>query len=405
MVSKVIYPFAINSTKTDIVISEYTDFGYISNGKEYLDAGLGNCGSFLLGFKRTDIVDAVTEKCRQLPFISGEYFTTSSDVQKLSELLYEHSNGFRSIYSLSGSDAIETAVKVANMYHRVTGNLERKMILGISESYHGSTYLTSSIAGGSFMTADLGRSDITVRVDWSENDDQLLSNISAAIANTDGSKISSLVIESCSWRSGLTSHTKSFWKALQILCHQHDILLIIDDIAMGGGKTGKIINLPITPDIFCLGKSISGGYFPLSITMVSDRCYKEIESHFLAHGFTYSFSVSGIYSALSYFDIIKHENILDNYSAIKTTANQVFSMLISKGLIEKYVSHGLYYSLIYKGQLFKIDIEQHFRKYGLHIGIDNYLSNSLRVIIPLTADSEYFESLSYRLSSALSSIY
>lgn len=403
MQTNILFPFAYNSKQEIHEITNYTKFGYIKNGQEFIDTGLGNCGSFMLGFDRTDIVDAVTEKCRELPFTSGEFFTTNKYILELSDKLANMTNGFASFYSVSGSDAIEGAIKAAALYHKSNGNFNKKKIIGITESYHGSTYLTSSIAGGSLMTSITGGSDLCIQVKQSDDPDELLANIHHVIFNTGASNISCIVIESCSWLGGLIEYPLSFWTELKEKCNKYDILLIIDDIAMCGGKTGKMFgfDFDIEPDIFTMGKSFSGGYFPLSATLISPKVTSVIKEEFWSHGFTNSFNVSGIYSALEYLKILEEEKIFDNYDEILNTATLAFNKLVDNDIIQSYTNYGLYFNLVFKPLSNYKNVENHFFKHGLNVGIDNYDWKGLRVIIPLTADDEYFNSLTTKLSDAL----
>lgn len=400
---KILFPFTENNNNSAYnTITRYTKFGYVKDGKDFLDTSLGSCGSFMLGFDRTDIVDYVNAQAKEIPFVSGEYLSTTGAVLELSQTLYELTGGYYSFFSLSGSDAVEGAVKLASLYHQAQGNTTKTKIIGITESYHGSTYLSSSISGGSFMTRTLGRSDLCESVYRDDNGDVLLNNIKEKIYALDASNISCLVIESCSWLGGVTPYDNKFWKALKFLCNEKNILLIIDDIAMCGGKLGKLKGFDIDPDIFVMGKSLSGGYFPLSACLMTEKVFDTVKNDFWSHGFTYSFSLTGVYSTLKYLDIVEKEKVFDNYTHLKPTSDAVFDSLVEDGVIESYTSYGLYYNL----QFFPVgDVaaaQERFFANGLNVGIQNYEWKGLRVIIPLTADDEYFAQLNARLRNALS---
>jgi adenosylmethionine-8-amino-7-oxononanoate aminotransferase len=405
MNTNILFPFTTNTSHTKLhKITEYTKFGYIKDGKEVIDTGLGNCGSFMLGFDRTDILNSVLKKCQKIPFTSGEFFTTTDDILELSDKLASLSGGYKSFYSLSGSDAIEGAVKVARLYHKVRGNQSKNIVLGITESYHGSTYLSSSVAAGSFMSAILGKSNLCKQINRGQDGLELLNNIQKEIDAHGSDNISCICIESCSWLAGLISYNEEFWKELEYKTKTNDILLIIDDIAMCGGKLGKFFGFTCQPDIFTLGKSFSGGYFPLSATLMSPNIYETIKNEFWSHGFTYSFSVSGVYSTLAYIKVIEQEKIFENYNYLLTRSNHLFSKLITTGVIKNYSNNGLYFNLVFHPLSSYENIEDHFFNHGLNVGIDNYKWKGLRVIIPLTANDEYFYNLESKLFSSLSQL-
>ena len=401
MSTSILFPFTQNSNQSVNIISSYTKFGYIKDNREYLDISLGNSGCFMLGFDRKDILESVYNKCKEIPFISGEFFTTNKYILELTDKLSQISNGFKSFYSVSGSDANEGAVKAAALYHVSQGNLNKKIILGISESYHGCTYLTSSISALQPMTVALGSSNMCQQITRNTDGNVLLKNIKSKINELGSSNISCLVIESCSYLGGLTPYNQDFWKSLRNLCTENNILLIIDDIAMCGGKTGKILSFDIMPDIFTMGKALSGGYFPLSVTLISPMIFNSIKNERWMHGFTYSFNCSGIYSALEYLNIIEKENILKNYNNILANAILLFNRLVDQRIIASYTNNGLYFNLKFHPISNYNQIESHFSKYGLNIGPDNFKWKGLRVIVPLVADDKYFEMLETNLSLAL----
>lgn len=400
---KILFPFTENNNNSSYnTITSYTKFGYIKDGKDFLDTSLGSCGSFMLGFDRTDIVDYVNSKAKEIPFVSGEYLSTTDAVLELSQKLYDMTGGYYSFYSLSGSDAVEGAVKLAALYHQSKGRTTKHKVIGISESYHGSTYLSSSISGGSFMTRTLGRSDFCESVYRDDDETILLSNIKNKIYALGADNTSCVVMESCSWLGGVTPYSDNFWNELKTMCNAKDILLVIDDIAMCAGKLGKIKGFNVDPDIFVMGKSLSGGYFPLSACLMTQEVFDTVKDDFWSHGFTYSFSLTGIYSTLKYLEIIEQENVFENYKHLKPVGDVIFDQLVQDRVIESYTSYGLYYNLKFFPVSDIAAAQEKFFNNGLNVGIQNYEWKGLRVIIPLTADGEYFYQLETRLRNALS---
>lgn len=402
MKPKILFPFTENSPHQKISkVTKYTKFGYVKDGIEFLDTSLGNCGSFMLGFDRFDIIDDVHSRLRDIPFVSGEYMSTTEATIELSEKLYTQTGGFYSFYSTSGSDAIEGAIKVARLYHLSNNNNSKKIILGITESYHGSTYLSSSISAGSFMTMHLGKSNLCDKINRSDSGEVLIENIKEKFSNIGSENISCIVIESCSWLGGVTPYNRNFWIALKDFCNENDVLLIIDDIAMCGGKKGKLLGFDVMPDIFVMGKALSGGYFPLSACLLNERIYSAIQDQFWAHGFTYSFSLSGIYSTLKYLEILENENVFGNYNLIHDTAKEIFDNLVNEKIICSYTNYGLYFNLKFYPVKDITSVQNKFFENGLNVGIQNYEWKGLRVIIPLTANQLYFNQLDTKLRNAL----
>lgn len=381
---KLLYPFAVNSdlSKTR-VIDSYNRFSYNDSGKDILDLSLGNAGCFLLGFDRKDIIEYVSSKMSESPFVSGEYMTTNPYVLELTERLYQLSGGYRSIFSLSGSDSLEGAIKIASMV-----NPERKKIIGFKNSYHGSTFLSSSIGGIDYMTQYWGKYENCCVLDNCD-----IESIKLEIKDA-----CCLIIETCSWNNGLITYPKEFWKELRKLCTENSVVLIVDDIAMCGGKTGKFFGFDqcAEPDIFCVGKSFSGGYFPLSACLVSEKVSNNVKDKFLAHGFTYSFSLSGIYGTLKYLEVLEKENHFNKFDQVLNESKQVMDLLLSNNTILSYKNYGLVFELKTNPTS-----EEVFYNNGINIGIWNSTNDTLLLIVPLNADQDYFYKLQTRLQNAL----
>jgi taurine-pyruvate aminotransferase len=389
MASKLIFPYALNSSQQIRKIEQYTKFGFISQGKDLIDLSLGNCGCFPLGFKRQDIIDKVAAQMSEMPFCSGEFFTTNDAVLELSERLFEMSGGYRSVFALSGSDAVEGAIRLAQLYHLQKGN-NRNKFLGFKKSYHGSTYLSSSISDATYMTDFFGKDERCVLSDYNLDD-----------INSD---LCAVVIETASWQNGLKDPGEEFWRSLRLRCSELDVVLIVDDIAMCGGKTGTFFGFTdiVRPDIFTMGKALSGGYFPLSATMVEHKIFDVIKDQVFCHGFTYSFSLSGIYSTLAYLDVIEREGIFQNYRYIEETSNNLFARLQNAGLIKSFNHHGLVYNLnLLSEKPVDTTFEQLLFNFGLNAGMWNEGGSGLLITIPLNADLDYIKQLESRLTEAL----
>jgi adenosylmethionine-8-amino-7-oxononanoate aminotransferase len=382
--SKLIFPYATNSTQRVRNITEYTEFGFVENNETFLDLSLGNCGCFPLGFKRQDIVDRVAEQMKNMSFCSGEFFTTNPAVLELSERLYSMC-GYRSIFALSGSDAVEGALRVAQLYNG------RNKFLGFKKSYHGSTYMSSSVSDATYMTDMFGKDPRCVVSDY--NLDMITDDLCA------------VVIETASWQNGLYDPGKDFWNGLRKTCTDKNIVFIVDDIAMCGGKTGTFFGWTgvVEPDIFTMGKALTGGYFPLSATMVSDRVFDKIQHMPFLHGFSYSFSLSGIYSTLAYMDVLEQERVFDNYAKLERWGTAVCGRLQEAQLIKGYNNYGLVFNLtLLQDKPLEEVFEQFLYQYGISAGMWNEGGSGLLFIIPLTATAMWFEEFEFKMNQALS---
>ena len=310
-----------NEQKETKESNEKWDFGTVVNGQRQIDNLLGfSC--YTLGYNRPDLIDYVCDNLKNRKPEIGEQFASRVDdnflndvTYQLTDTLYDMSNGYRMFFSMSGSDANEGAIKLAAAYHKLKGNKNKKKIVSFKESYHGSTYLTQGLGliamTDPYYSLDrapfvkiIKRNFATEDIDWSE--------------------VACIMVESCAWLNELNADPPEFWKKLDDIRKEHDVLIIVDDVFMGGGKTGNWFGWQhlkmsdtesFKPDIFTMGKAITGGFFQLAITLYSEKIAEQIPERFnWDHGYTYSFCLPGILSVLKTMEILKHENVFGNNS-------------------------------------------------------------------------------------------
>ena len=300
----------------------YWQYGNIVNGTKQIDPVL-HFGCFVLGFQRTDIIDYVCEHMKTKPEVAESFYC--DDTLKLNDITWSLAErlhgmtGFNSIFALSGSDANEGAVKLASAYQKQMGQTKRYRIVSFEDSYHGSTFLNYSM--GDSMLKDpfytLRPYDSVKRLPRD-----------FAVSEHDWSDVMCVIVETCPYGDGLKPSSADFWSKIKEI-QQQGVLVIVDDIFIGGGKTGTVFGwqtLPITPDITTQGKAITAGYFPLSITMYNKRIAEALPDKFnWDHGFTYSFSLPGILSCNKYLDILEQENILQQHQSVIAKAHAIFA--------------------------------------------------------------------------------
>jgi putrescine---pyruvate transaminase len=353
---------------------KYWKYGVVNQqGKKIVDLLL-HTGCFMLGYTNNDVfLDNVTEKLKNTkPELAENFLSPNNPLRinhasyDLAEKLYQISGGYRSVFALSGSDANEGAIKLASAYHYARGDMNRKKIVCISDSYHGSTGLTASISGRKILPNPF--------YTMSPYQDVVTIDKNFALDSTDWDQVSCIIVETCSWGESLKPFSNEFWEKINAL-QRRGVVVILDDIFVGGGKTGHFIGwkgLPIEPDIFTMGKGITAGYYPLSITLYSEKIHSSLPKYFCwDHGFTYSFSLPGIVSVLEYLKILEQERLLDNHNMLIERAKEVFLQNQCK-IISQF------------GLLFCIDYK--------------HIKNML-CVIPINADDEYFETLQENLKN------
>tara|TARA_Y100000004_G_scaffold38347_1_gene41152 strand:+ start:1915 stop:3048 length:1134 start_codon:yes stop_codon:yes gene_type:complete len=301
----------------------YWDFGRIVDGEKQLDPHL-HYGCYLLGYCQYDFVKEVQKEMLLYDkpevgenFLSNEQLYLNKRSFELASKIKEMTGGFKSFYALSGSDANEGAIKLAFAYNQKKGNGKRKVILSFDGSYHGSTYLTQSIGNTLFNDDPFygGQKYLWSRI--IDRDENIQENVNLE-------KVACIIVETHTYAKKLKPYTYDFWKNLETIRIMYDIPIIVDDIFMGGGKLGKFFGwqtLPFRPSIFTMGKAVTGGYYPLSVT-----CYDEHIDNALGdgfnwdHGYTYSFYQPGIISMLYYLNRIN----FDKFDTIRRIVREIF---------------------------------------------------------------------------------
>jgi len=373
------------SVQTGSAVNGFVD----QHGIRKHDATMG-WFSYPLGFQRHDIIDYVASTLKQIAFDSPDGHMSSTVRQQLSDKLYQLTPGYYSVFGLSGSDAIECAIYTSGLYH---SNVQKKIILSLETCFHGSTDLCASISGIVEYQGTFKYSKKIPNVDYERFGKQaermFLHEFKNTIDSIVANNVSCFVIESSSWSGGLYTYSKQFWQGVQDTCRQNNILLIIDDIAMCGGKTGQFFGIDfdlVKPDIICASKALTGGYFPLSVSLLSKRVYDQIKTQRFEFGLTYSACISGMASALKYIDILEQEHILEQVPASIVAYRAMFDQFQKLGVIKYYRSYGTMFSIKFDDS-FTYDLAYQNLDLYHPVALDQNQSNDWMFCLPLV-DSE-----------------
>ena len=356
------YKGLIPGPQSDLQVdTAHWKFGIIRNGIKIVDPQL-HYTSFPMGYDDHGIIDRVCEKLKLYkPEVGDNLFkafepTLNTPHMQLTEKLYDMSGGYRSVFALSGSDAMEAGIKMAFAHEQKTGG-HRKKIVSFTDAYHGATLMTLSVGSVGIEEGFYGMTKypevIKVSPDMHES--------------VDWNTVCCIVVETCPHVMSIAPYHNDVWTKIKQVQQQHGVQVIVDDIFMGGGKTGSFFGfdqLPVDPDIIIMGKAITGGYFPLSIAMYNQKLHEVLKDQSWMHGHTYSFSLSGVLSMLEYIDVLYAKKYMDNMDNIVQRARKIF------------VQH---------------DVEV-VGNYGVifMIGISG---SWLRFALPINADDEYFDAL------------
>ena len=281
-----------------------------SQGKQYLDFS-GSAAVNFIGHGVSEIVAAMTEQARSLEFVHGSQFTTPIAEQYASELLAFAGGNFRggAVYFCSGgSEAVETALKLARQYQVEVSQGERSQIISRNQSYHGATLGAVAISRNKLrreIYRPMLREFSTVNTPYCYrcvhdcNDgcfdcgQEYAAEIERAIVGNSG-KVAAVILEPVSGATlGAVVPPKGYLARVSEICAKHHVLMVADEVMSGMGRTGRnfaVDHWGVTPDILVTAKGLSSGYVPLGAVIMSKKVVDAISSGSgsFIHGFTYS---------------------------------------------------------------------------------------------------------------------
>ncbi|MEM1305450.1 MAG: adenosylmethionine--8-amino-7-oxononanoate transaminase, partial [Planctomycetota bacterium] len=239
----------------------------------------------------------------------------------------------RVLFSSDGSSAIEVALKAAFQYWRQCERPQprRSKFLAFGNAYHGDTLGAASVGGidrfhalftpllfDALRAPAPDRDALPYEVDEADAAAHYLQQVEA-VFDEHGESLAAVVIEplvQCA--AGMVMHPEGFLRGLRELCDRHSVLLILDEIAVGFGKTGTLFACEqerVTPDFLCVGKGLTGGYLPMAATITSDRVYEAFlgessSGRQLYHGNTFCGNPLAASAALACLDVFEREQTL-----------------------------------------------------------------------------------------------
>ncbi len=301
-----------------------------SEGHQILDA-MSGLWCVNLGYGRKELAQAAYEQMEELPYYNNFFQCTHPPAIELSSVLGEVSPKSMDhvFFTSSGSEAIDTVVRMVRYYWSLLGKPDKKIILGRNNAYHGSTIAGASLGGMSGMHAqgDLPIPNIhhIQQPYWfAEGEDldkdtfgrQVANDLERAIKEHGIENIAGFIAEPIQGAGGVIIPPETYWPEVQNIIDRYEILLIADEVITGFGRLGDWFAssvYEIKPDLISFAKGVTSGYLPLGGVLVNNRVANTIidEGGEFAHGFTYSGHPAACAVALKNIEIIKEEKILD----------------------------------------------------------------------------------------------
>jgi adenosylmethionine-8-amino-7-oxononanoate aminotransferase len=309
---------------------------YDDEGNEYLDAGSGAVSVISVGHGREEVAEAMAEQARQVAYVfSGDFHHLPGE--ELSRRVAEMAPGDlgRAVWVSGGSEAMETALKLARNYHVVRGRTDKRVIVSRYRSYHGATLMTLGVSDvpsrkaiyAPYLTeSEKAPAPYSYRIGERMPDGRELYGdpeaVERAIREVGPEQVSCFVAEPIVAAAGPgITPPDGYYQAVREICDRYDVLFIADEIVTGFGRTGRnfgVDHWDTVPDMLVVAKGVSGGYAPLAGVIATERIADVFESsgQSFVHGFTYQAHPVSCAAGLAVLDIIDREGLVENAAVV-----------------------------------------------------------------------------------------
>lgn len=313
MASAFLHPFA-KPTKSDFItlVRGQGAVVYDDRGNEYID-GMASLWYCAVGHGRSDIAAAIGRQAGTLAAYSTFDPFTNAPAEQLAEVLVDIAPmaDSRVFFTSSGSEAVDTAMKLSRLAHIQAGHPDKTVIISRQRGYHGTAYGGTSAQGIAPNREGYAPYVGDVMQVPADDVEALASSMSQH-----GSTIAAVLVEPLQGAGGVYPPTEGYLESVRRLCDQHGAHLIYDEVISGFGRLGQWFaahRYDVRPDMVTFAKAVTSGYQPLGGVFVGPAVRAALESDpnfFLRTGFTYSGHPTACVAALTNLDIMKREGLV-----------------------------------------------------------------------------------------------
>ena len=336
----------------------YTD----ADGRQIFDglSGLWTCGA---GHNRKEINDAITKQLSTLDYSPGFQYGHPLSFELATKVVELTPAGLDKVFFTdSGSETVETALKIARGYWRNLGQPSKTKFIGRHRGYHGVNFGGVSVGGIGFNRKLFGQSVDSDHIPHTVLEENKFSRgmpeIGAHLADEleelvilhDASNIAAVIVEPMSGTSGVLPPPKGYLNRLREICDKHNILLIFDEVITGFGRMGSLTGAEefgVTPDIMTLAKQITNGIQPLGAVVVGSNIYEAYMEKGgpdymveFPHGYTYSAHPVACAAGIAALDLLVNENLVQLVKEMSATFEDAVHSLKSAPFITDIRNYG-----------------------------------------------------------------
>jgi adenosylmethionine-8-amino-7-oxononanoate aminotransferase len=315
---------------------------FTADGRELID-GMASLWYCAIGHGRKEMADAIALQVATLESYSIFDPFTTDPAEELAEALREIGPmpGGRIFFTDSGSEAIDTAMKLSRMAHVQAGQGHRKLIISLTRGFHGTAYGGTSAQGIAPNRENFGPFvDDVVQVPADDLEAM------ATLFVQRGNEVAAIIVEPVQGAGGIYPAPEGYLQGLRKLCDQHGAYLVFDEVITGFGRIGSWFaahHFGVEPDLATFAKGVTSGYVPLGGVFIGSRPTAALESNpdfFLRHGFTYSGHATACVAALKNLEIIRREELVARAKHIGDRFSAGLRSLADDGIIDHVRSLG-----------------------------------------------------------------
>ncbi len=317
------------------------------HGNRYLDA-IAGIAVVNAGYGRDAVVDAMAAQARRLPFAVGNIFATEP-AERLAARIAEMTPGDLGWvhFTSGGSEAVEVALKLARQVHVERGEPERSVFISRWTSYHGATLGTLSVGGARMRRKKYEPLLIDVPHisppycyrcgadgDHAGCGERYAAELERAILDAGPGRVAAFIAEPViASVGGAISPPDDYWPLIREICDRYGVLLIVDEVVTGFGRTGTAFAIEqwgVVPDLLAMGKGISGGYAPLGAVAVRDplrEAFRASGSSF-EHIFTFGGNPVSMAAGLAVLDIVAAEGLIGRAATLEPAFRAALAPLL-----------------------------------------------------------------------------
>ena len=306
-----------------------------SAGREYVDASSGAAVS-CLGHSHPDVLAAMREQLDRLAYAHTSFFTTEAAEELADELVAGAPEGIGHVFFVSGgSEAIEAALKLARQYFVELGESKRRYVIARRQSYHGITLGALAVGGRerqrkAFAPLLFETHHVSPVFEYRERradetsqayGERLAEELDDKIEELGGENVMAFVAETVVGATlGAVPAVPGYFQRIRDVCDRHGVLLILDEVMCGMGRTGTLHACEqegITPDLIAIAKGLGGGYAPIGALLMQERIFDAVAdgSGAFQHSHTYMGHPLACAAALAVQRVIHRDGLLANVRA------------------------------------------------------------------------------------------